>query len=301
MIFNEVYGRYYAAITKIIESAARGELDDKKLVGIVMDNAFSESIAVIPDAIKSGRWPVVDEEYSTPFTDVTMPLTNQEKMWLKALLSDPRIRLFTDDIAELEKGLEDVEPLYEPDFFVHFDRYGDGDDFEDEKYIRNFRTIMRAIREGRKLYILHQGRWHRKSRVVSPLNIEYSAKDDKFRLIALQDDGRGFMLNLSNIIKMNITPEDAACGQFEAEKAVVEMILLDERNALERAMLQFSDLEKETVKLDDYTYNLKLTYYKSDETEILIRILAFGPMLKVVGPDDFLAKVKQRVMKQNTF
>ena len=73
---------------------------------------------------------------------------------------------------------------------------------------------------------------------------------------------------------------------------------MDERNALERVMLHFSHLEKETRRLEDGRYEVRLTYESEDETEILIRILSFGPMLEVVAPQDFRDKVRERIEKQ---
>ena len=78
------------------------------------------------------------------------------------------------------------------------------------------------------------------------------------------------------------------------------MELRDDRNALERAMLHFSDLQKETVRLEEGHYRIILTYRKEDETEILIRILAFGPMLKVTGPDCFVELIKERLRRQRS-
>lgn len=84
--------------------------------------------------------------------------------------------------------------------------------------------------------------------------------------------------------------------KIKSSEVVIE--LKDERNALERAMLSFSDLEKETVKIDDENYKIKLKYRSDDETEILIRILSFGPMMKVVEPEVFVNKIKERIIKQ---
>ena len=74
--------------------------------------------------------------------------------------------------------------------------------------------------------------------------------------------------------------------------------LIDERNALERVMLHFSDLEKETVRLDETHYRVELWYKQSDETEILIRILSFGPVLRVLEPEAFLGLIRERLKKQ---
>ena len=63
-------------------------------------------------------------------------------------------------------------------------------------------------------------------------------------------------------------------------------------------MIHFSHYEKEVVRLDDHHYLLKLHYEKDDETELLIRVLSFGLNLKVIAPDSFREKLKDRIEKQ---
>ncbi len=63
-------------------------------------------------------------------------------------------------------------------------------------------------------------------------------------------------------------------------------------------MLHFSHLEKETERIDERRYRLTLHYEKDDETELLIRVLSFGPVLKVVYPAQFRDKLKNRIEKQ---
>ena len=74
--------------------------------------------------------------------------------------------------------------------------------------------------------------------------------------------------------------------------------LTDDRNALERVMLHFSHLDKETERIDDNRYKITLYYEREDETELLIRVLSFGPVLKVVFPEDFIKKLCDRLEKQ---
>ena len=78
------------------------------------------------------------------------------------------------------------------------------------------------------------------------------------------------------------------------------LLLHDERNGLERVLLHFSHFEKETRKLDDRLYQIKLRYDQEDETELLIRVLSFGPVLEVKAPAEFIALVKGRVDWQVT-
>ena len=75
-------------------------------------------------------------------------------------------------------------------------------------------------------------------------------------------------------------------------------LLREERNALERVLLHFSHLEKETVRLEEDLYQVTLRYDKEDETELLIRILSFGPVLQVTAPDSFIALIRERLAHQ---
>ena len=67
---------------------------------------------------------------------------------------------------------------------------------------------------------------------------------------------------------------------------------------MERAMVQFADLEKVTRKIGHRRYTIRLAYRKEDETEVLIRVLAFGPMVKVLGPEPFLSQLTDRLERQ---
>lgn len=74
--------------------------------------------------------------------------------------------------------------------------------------------------------------------------------------------------------------------------------LVDERNALERVLMHFAHLEKQVEKIDERKYQVTLYYDKEDETEILIRVLSFGPMLRVVKPVAFINLIKCRLLDQ---
>ena len=196
MVFSEVYGSYFNTVAAILREAARENLTDKRLNEAVQKYAFGESMLTIPQALRDGTWPLLKKDGSTPIRhEPTMPLTLLQKQWMKALLQDPRIRLFQPS----EEGLEDIEPLYAPGTFVYFDRYLDGDPFEDETYIRNFRTILAAIKEKRKVRVRFRSRLgNRQSWVIVPGALEYSSKDDKFRVISV-GSGRLVTVNLARI------------------------------------------------------------------------------------------------------
>ncbi len=297
MIFSEVYGSYFKAVSAILAKAVDGTLTERELTRTVLENAFGESLVTIPAKLTDGSWPLLTADYDTPLHRAPRtPLTLLEKQWLKALLLDPRVRLFDPS----DEGLEDVEPLFTPEQFVCFDRYADGDDFTDPRYIEHFRMILRAMHEKRKLRVrFHGHRGTRQSYLCIPYKLEYSSKDDKFRLIT-GFRNKPLTVNLSRIDSVQILEpwdESEYRQPNEREKTLV-MELTDSRNALERAMLHFSDLEKETERLDDRHYRITLNYKQSDETEILIRILSFGPVLKVLEPETMVKQIRERLARQ---
>ena len=63
-------------------------------------------------------------------------------------------------------------------------------------------------------------------------------------------------------------------------------------------MLHFAHFEKEAERMDDKTYKVTLQFYTSDETELLIRILSFGPLIRVTEPESMVESIKERLKKQ---
>ncbi len=299
MVFSEIYGNYFNAVAAILKEAVKEPMTEKKICAIVQEKAFGESILTIPEAIRAGRWPLLEADRTTILKqEPTMPLTTLQKRWMKSLLADPRIALFQPS----PEGLEDVEPLFSPDMFVYFDQYADGDPYEDPEYIEHFHTILTAIREKRLLVIEQTTRKGKRVTVVcAPYQLEYSQKDDKFRLIGATRN-HGITVNVARILSCRYAekydPEEYPLRLLRKQE--LELLLTDERNALERCMLHFSHFEKVTERIDDCHYRFQIWYEAEDETEVLIRVLSFGPRLKVVSPDSFVEKIKERLEKQKS-
>lgn len=81
-------------------------------------------------------------------------------------------------------------------------------------------------------------------------------------------------------------------------KEPVRLLIRDKRNALERAMLQFANYDKNTTKLSEDTYECLIYYNEKQETELLIEVLSFGPMIKVTGNERFLRELRKRLRRQ---
>lgn len=300
MLFSEIYGAYYQCVAEILKIAVKRPVTSEDIRKITKKYAFAESLFVIESAFKSGRWPLLKPDGTTPLKNIpSMPLSQLEKMWLKAILNDRRIKLFSPHVTELE----DVEPLFTQEDYYIFDSYNDGDPYEDETYIQNFKIILDSVKRRQPLKI---GQRNKNGLLIEtcviPERLEYSEKDDKFRLIS---SGFRFdsIINLNKIlycekIYQNFPKRRSKLLQNHCE---LQLELLDERNALERVMLHFSHFEKEAVKIDEQKYRVKIIYDKSDETELLIRVLQFGAKVKVIAPDDFIERIKERLTAQMKF
>lgn len=64
-------------------------------------------------------------------------------------------------------------------------------------------------------------------------------------------------------------------------------------------MLHFAHFEKQAERMDD-KYILRLKYYENDETELVIRVLSFGPYVKVQEPESFVDLIKERLISQRS-
>lgn len=302
MIFSELYGAYYNTVAAVLKEAVHHPLRENELRCIIEENAFGESVLNILPAFKEERWQLLKSDGTTPLKHVpSLPLTILQKRWLKALASDPRIRLF----GEQELDFPDVDPLFLPEDILIFDKYSDGDHFEDETYIKNFRLILDGIRNQYPLAIETLNRKGNPVHdIVMPEYLEYSEKDDKFRLIGA---GRklGSTVNLGRIVSCK--PYDKLCDKphefhkgrgnpARPRKVILE--LSDRRNALERVLLHFAHFKKQAERLTEDRYRITVYYDKDDETEMVIRVLSFGPMIKVTAPQHFAELIKQRLIKQ---
>ena len=161
--------------------------------------------------------------------------------------------------------------------------------------------MFSAIRNNRPVRITMVNR-HGKEVWVRfyPKGFEYSVKDDKIRILATGCKFKQF--NLGRVVNCDFYN---GYGPWR-EKPQVErrkdltLLITDQRNALERAMLHFAHFEKQAERTGDDKYILRLKYYENDETEIVIRVLSFGPYIKVLEPQSFVNLIKERLISQKS-
>ncbi len=318
-LFHEMYGAYFRIAARVLEEAP---LTDRRVQDIVAKEGFRDSVLFVPQKLlpqKDGSdWGLLHRNPDGTLAAVTknkpvIPLTLLQKRWLKARLSDPKMQLFLDEqtFSALTEALSEIKPLWTPDMFRYSDRFSDGDPYTDPAYRERFRTLLHAIRS-REIMQIHfrTGSGRRMAMQYLPLALEYSRKNDKFRLCCR--GVRGDRLSGSGIINLGRIGQVTGTGRrFEGEVPLTEYFRLrrsrtpvtvrvtTERNAVERFLMEFASYEKHTERdAETGTLTVQLYYDKQDETELLIQLLSFGPVLEILGPPDFRAQAAARVLRQ---
>lgn len=296
-LFDEVYGAYYAAVARILKESLRAPLTRERMKQICDEEAFAESFLTILPALEKGEWQLLSGGVPLLAHPPALPPTRLQLCWLRAIGADRRFRLFCDAPPLAEKC---VPPLWTERDYFSFDVYADGDNYEDAQYIRNFRALLAAIEEKKQTlieYRMRDGSFHRLR--CSPYALEYSEKDDKFRA-CISGIGRGRYLNLARMRNVTVLERNAAPPREEPVREQLVFTLQTRRNTLERALTHFAHFEKEVERIDEKSYSVRLYYDREDETELLIRVLSFGPMIRVLSPEQFVNSLKERLLRQKS-
>ena len=88
-----------------------------------------------------------------------------------------------EQLKDLRHMLSAVPPLWRPEQFYYYDRFSDGDPYQDERYRHCFRILLQAQKNRQYVdidYISPNG--NRLHHQYVPARLEYSVKNDKFRL-----------------------------------------------------------------------------------------------------------------------
>lgn len=320
MIFHEVTGKYYEMVDALITMAQETELNMAHLQKLIQQKGFEESmlhfLSRLTDETNSDYYGLFNRSGDTlqPIVKVTphKNLTHLEKSWLKSLLEDPRIHLFfkPELFKQLSVALEAVPLLYQPSDYVEVGKSNDGDLYTSEEYISNFQILLSAIQNKKLLNLeFNNAEGHKRTGAYAPVRLEYSLKDDKFRLIAVRiNRGNAVFfgkINLSRISAIEIIEHakyplnlEAFIRQHKMPEPI-EIELKNDRNGFDRCFVHLSHYERVSEYNEETnTCRIKIDYYDIDEAELLITLLSYGPILKVIGPETFRKKIVERLLQQ---
>lgn len=323
-IFSEICGAYFRTAAALLSQRGK-PLTESDIYKAVERHGFRDSALFLSKKLipqkGNSDWGLLrkTENGFLPVTKNPPPdiLSGLQKSWLKAKLSDPRFTLFLNDceIERLSEKLKGVKPLYKPEHLRFFDRYSDGDDFQSPGYRENFRLLLSAVKSCESLKINYQTKNGSEIiMIVLPLKIEYSAKNDKFRVYCRTVSNGilrgGMTINAGRI--RNIEPtgrhftktvvDAASMNKFFSDRRAAEPVTVyvkPERNAPERFLLEFANYEKRTERnTEDGSLTVNIYYDKADETELLILLLSYGAAVEILSPKYFRDQAAERVKRQ---
>ena len=174
-------------------------------------------------------------------------------------------------------------------------------------------SLCMIVKNEEKLKVVFSN-WKGEKRVVScaPVWLEYSRRDDIFRLWYIDNKLNAIRkINVSRILnvsiitggKYNKSAERAKMRELldNTMKSIKVEFYQGEKNLPDRLLTEFSLWKKKCIfNIKKQKYTMTLHYSSLDEKEILIRLLGYGPYIRIVADEDnyVLAELKERIVLQ---
>lgn len=328
-LFDEVKNRYFHIVFKVLSECAEG-LSRKDIIRIVNEEEFQEKVIgkdfqtfeglILNEYGEDENYNLIkrkDERYypnnkADKRAAVPVRLTNIEKAWLKNLLNEPNLRLILSDetITKLSESLKDFDCPNINETIETTNKSVLPDMEDQDKYEANFKILLKAIMEESVIRYCNTDRFGNEycGRSAIPIRLEYSMKDGRFRVSMYSlDENRPLMSNvftMSNIeIDYDSKPEVHRIDlikiihkdRYTKEPIVLEVT--DKKSAMERCFMSFSEMERSSRCIGEDKYELKLLYYTFEEEEVIRKILALGPYVKVISPQRIVDEVVKRIRR----
>lgn len=232
-----------------------------------------------------------------------LPLTWLEVRWILTVLENPLAKVFlsADDeqIAAIRDAIiKEASLIFEAkplavDKVLYFDRWKTEDD--SPAIIHRLSVFCDAMRLGKMVRIVFRtGDGREKTIDSAPVWLEYSGRDDTFRVWHLSEDGNSFhAVNLPRIRSVDLLPdrkydlshERVRMAELEQkqERVMTVEFFRGSRNIADRILTEFSLWKKRCVyDTAEEKFTMTLFYSDYEEKEIVIRLLQYGPYIRIV-------------------
>ncbi|KIR01329.1 hypothetical protein P261_00143 [Lachnospiraceae bacterium TWA4] len=243
-----------------------------------------------------------------------LPLTVLEVRWLKTILTDSKMRYFLSNkqIQAIALMLEEKYPQIKKlpmESIVYYDRYQINEQIrETEKEFVSL--ISGAIYNGFLVELSYETRYGNEiSGKFKPLIIEFSKRNNRFQACLQScENGHFYQMNLSQINSMTECKEGfdyaKALKQYkqyrQSNELSVKIEFYDVRNIADRLLTEFSPWKKYcTYNSDTEIYTLEIFYQKSDEVDLIIRLMGYGGDIHLIDSEHPISKeILSRFTKQ---
>ena len=316
--FHRIYCEYYRIALKMVKAINEGKISTQKDFLSYM-SAFQ---------VLNGKTPAKTEKYQLDFLNATadlfkvknanvstsfnnipndfmFPLTTIEISFLKAMINDDKCKLIMGEScnllkAELDKSqYKEIYSYFNKENYVIFDQYLNGDKsfLENLNYKKNLKFLLNAIKEKEHVYFENTEDDVAKTKVSVPKRIEYSQKEDRFKVII---NSKNRPLDIQNIRMCQYTDKQlspAKKKEILTCKVAID-IPEDKKYTRNRLFREFSSFERDCEQIDDTGHILSFKFEKGDYKEIAYRLLQFGPYVYCLEPDCVRERIKEKVNMQ---
>jgi hypothetical protein len=328
-LFNETKNRYFQIVQDIINLMSRKSLTEKDIKELLQEQSFNEPDFEFEAALLNKSRTrdedlfLIEKDGSVyvPHIKTTIPIRPSavEKQWLKALTEDEKLELFLKEhtIERLKSKLGNVNNIVNNSYieYRNTDKVTVKTEEEQEIYNTCFKRVYEALRGHRFIsysYCSNNGRLYENMKGY-PFRIEYSSKNNKFRLSMMPVDmSRPIKMNMDGFKSVEIL--EAADPQYR--KAAIEKIsskmaenpivleIEDKHNAIERCFSIFSYYDKEAYyDSEKHRHYMTLFYYEFDERELVRDILSLGSAALVISPehirDEIIYRAKEALQNNS--
>lgn len=336
-LFDEIFSNYTVALANAVLKCSAPEGDDfDTVLESEIQNSFDYyndyEVRWVTEKLKTYACEneLIDTNGKTRFIAQEkdylyglLPVTKVEVRWLLTILDEPMAKMFLskESITRIKNCLS-IAPYKVQPFRIqaikYYDRYkweGNMSKSQEDTFmeLRYLQKLYNAMNSKEKVRISYRN-WEGEKRCVicAPAWIEYSRRDDIFRLWYVHHTKRQIrQINIPRIISIENIPKK----HYNIEKEQDMLLqLLDQtmrqlkvefyqgnKNLPDRILTEFSLWKKKCI-YDTKTENFQMTLHYSslDEKEILVRLMSYGPYIKIIAPDgNYVYKeLTNRVAKQ---
>ena len=253
---------------------------------------------------------ILDMEEPAFYKDI-IPLSEIEKRWLLSVLDDSKVDYFLnrEEINAVKKSIQENvftdKTFYDKAEHIHmevlpmkyvkcFDQYHIQDNRKEKEYVM---MLAKAIIDRKTVFI----RYHTltgkiKEGNYNPILLEFSKDHNRFQgYFEISKTNKIVIFNLSNIQNVEDTEE-----KFDIEQAKMnlqnylkwqglstEIQFSDEKNTADRILTELAPWKKKcTYDKNSGIYQLKIDYQKSDQLDLVIRLMGYGSTIQFKKEDD---------------
>ncbi|HOQ38168.1 MAG TPA: WYL domain-containing protein [Acetivibrio sp.] len=347
-LFSEIKNRYFQLMFRIINECAGGKTKneimkiidegefEQKVIGknqesfadLVLNKCEADENFNLLTERNGVYYPSVGNSYcpegstrDTAKKEDLLPLPVRfsmiEKAWLKSLLDKEGIRmvLSKETIDKLQEELQEIDTPIRDEYFELTNTIKLPAIPNRETYEENFRILLNAIIQEKAIRYNNIDKKGNKysDRLALPVSIEYSMRDDRFRVsMYLLDENRPIMANIFTLSDIRIVEEEISIDRETAKRLLFEqkyseepivLEVTDKKAAMERCFMCFSGMERTARSLGNNKYEIRLNYYLFEEENLIRNIISLGPYVKVISPqriaDEVISRVKKAISLYN--